>query len=46
MGCDRILAPLDGSHFAENVLPHAEATAHAFNEEVVILRVVDERAGR
>jgi nucleotide-binding universal stress UspA family protein len=46
MGYDRILVPLDGSHLAEYILPHVEATAHAFNAEVMFLHVIDERAGK
>ena len=46
MGCVRILVSLDGSHLTKYISPHVEATANAFNEEVVLLRVVDERAGR
>ncbi len=35
----KILVPLDGSPFAEAVLPHAMALAKSENAEVVILRV-------
>lgn len=37
----RILAPLDGSHLAESVLPHLVALAKAFDSHVTILRVLD-----
>ncbi len=44
MGYDRFLVPLDGSHLSEYILPHVESTAHAFNAEVMLLHVIDERA--
>jgi len=37
---DHILVPLDGSHVAECVLPHAIALARAFDARVTLLRVV------
>jgi len=37
---DPILVPLDGSLLAECVLPHAVATARAFEAKVVLLRVL------
>ena len=37
----RILVPLDGSAYAECVLPHVVALARAFGSEVVFLLVMD-----
>jgi len=37
---NRILVPLDGSHLAECVLPHAVAIARAFGSQVTLLRVL------
>lgn len=36
----RILVPLDGSPLAEAALAHAQALAHQFGSELVLLRVV------
>ncbi|MGQ9555332.1 MAG: universal stress protein [Anaerolineae bacterium] len=35
-----ILVPLDGSQFAEKVLPHVEALAKAFASRVTLVRVI------
>ena len=35
-----ILVPLDGSPFAEKVLPHVEALAKAFTSSVTLVRVI------
>lgn len=37
--CKKILVPLDGSRFAEAVLPHAQALAKTENAEIVLLQV-------
>lgn len=37
----RVLATLDGSQFAEAILPHAEAFARAMAGEVVLLQVIE-----
>jgi nucleotide-binding universal stress UspA family protein len=37
---ERILVPLDGSEFAEQVLPYAEALAEKFGSQVILLTVV------
>jgi len=37
---NHILVPLDGSHLAECVLPHAAAIARAFESQVTLLRVL------
>src|SRR6266568_9612595 len=37
----RLLVPLDGSAYAECVLPHVVALAQAFGSEVVFLQVMD-----
>ena len=37
----RLLVPLDGSDYAECVLPHVVALAKAFGSEVVLLQVMD-----
>ncbi|MCJ7703046.1 MAG: universal stress protein [Anaerolineales bacterium] len=36
---NRILVPLDGSHLAEQALPHAIAIAERFQSELVLLQV-------
>jgi len=36
-----MLVPLDGSHLAECVLPHATALSHAFGARVTLLRVLE-----
>jgi nucleotide-binding universal stress UspA family protein len=36
----RILVPLDGSDFADRILPHAVTLASAFNAEIVLLTIV------
>ena len=36
-----ILAPLDGSETAEQVLPHAVAHAKRFDAELLLLRVLE-----
>src|SRR3954447_19983824 len=36
----RILVPLDGSHFAEAILPHAVEMAKRYEATLVLLRVV------
>jgi nucleotide-binding universal stress UspA family protein len=36
----RILVPLDGSHLAEQILPHVESLARSFGAAVVLLRAV------
>lgn len=38
-GYRRLLVPLDGSELAELALPYAETWAHAFDTEVILLRV-------
>jgi len=38
---EKILATLDGSQFAEAILPHAEAFARAMGGEVVLLQVIE-----
>ena len=38
---EHILIPLDGSHLAECVLPHALAIAQAFESKVTLLRVLE-----
>jgi nucleotide-binding universal stress UspA family protein len=38
---NRILVAMDGSPFAEQTLPYAAALAHAFDAEIILLRVVD-----
>ena len=35
----KILVPLDGSHLAEQILPHVEALARSQQIEVILLRV-------
>lgn len=35
-----ILLPLDGSHLAEQALPHAITIAKSFQSEIIILRVL------
>ena len=35
----RILVPLDGSHLAEQILPHVELVARCTGAEIVLLRV-------
>ena len=37
---ERILVCLDGSEYAEQILPYAESEALVHNSEVVLLRVV------
>src|SRR6476659_9338735 len=37
----RLLVPLDGSDYAECVLPHVVALAKSFGSEVVLLQVMD-----
>lgn len=36
---DRILVPLDGSHAAEEALPHARSLASRLRSELILLRV-------
>jgi len=38
---DKILLPLDGSHFSERILPYAKAVADAVDGEMILLRVPD-----
>jgi len=38
----RILVPLDGSHFSEEIIPHAVGLAAIHGTELVLVRVVDE----
>src|SRR5579875_3901844 len=40
-----ILVPLDGSPFAEQVLPHVEALARQFGARVTLLQSITEDAG-
>jgi nucleotide-binding universal stress UspA family protein len=42
---NRILVAMDGSPFAEQTLPYATALAHAFDAEIILLRVVDTNRG-
>ena len=41
---EHMLVPLDGSHLAECVLPHATALSHAFDARVTLLRVLERAA--
>jgi nucleotide-binding universal stress UspA family protein len=38
----RILVPLDGSPSSEEVFPHVQPLAHAFNTEIILLQVLIE----
>jgi len=38
---NRILVPLDGSTFAERVIPHAEHFARIFGSNIILLQVLD-----
>jgi nucleotide-binding universal stress UspA family protein len=38
----RILVPLDGSAFSEEVLPHSQALAQALDGEIILLHVIVE----
>jgi len=38
---DRILVPVDGSHLAEAILPHAQQLAALFEAEIVFLQVFE-----
>lgn len=40
----RILVPLDGSHFSEEVIPYAAGLAAVHGTELVLLRVLDKEA--
>jgi nucleotide-binding universal stress UspA family protein len=42
--CKRILVPLDGSPWAESVLPHVVAMAHAFSAPVNLIQIIEQSA--
>lgn len=41
---DTIIVPLDGSAWAEQILPHAAAAARAFKARVLLLRILEQPA--
>ncbi len=43
---DRILVPLDGSHFSEEIIPYAAGLAAVHGTELTLLRVVDKETGQ
>jgi nucleotide-binding universal stress UspA family protein len=42
----RILVPLDGSHFSEEIIPYAAGLAAIHGTELLLLRVIDKASGR